>query len=119
MIFDAVAMATLATTGFYLLYKKLPRNIRQWIVKHSLFTDFAAMVITYWMFGGGITALMAGAIVDIMVSGLLHIANHPDDFEWLFDILKQVRVALDRFKTYLVELNNSYKASKQITTQVA
>lgn len=114
MIFDACAMAVLATTGFYLLYQKLPRNIRRWITKHALLTDFVTMILTYWMFGGGITALMAGAMVDILVSIMLHIANHPEDFEWLFDAFRQMRAMLDKVQVYLTDINTTYKASKLV-----
>jgi hypothetical protein len=112
MMGNAISIALMVTSGFVLLYQKLPRNIRKWIVAHSLVTDFGCMVITYWMFGGTVTALMAGAIVDLMVSAILHIANHPQDFEWLFDAFKQIRVLMDRAQQYIKELNVKYKEAR-------
>lgn len=118
MLANAMSIAVLVTAGFFMLYQKLPRNIRRWIVKYSLITDFIAMVVTYYMFGGTVTALMAGAIVDVMVSAMLHIANHPQDFEWLFDTFKVIRQMMDKVQVYLKDLNDSYKAKKMESVPV-
>jgi hypothetical protein len=112
MLANALSISALVTASFFMLYQKLPRNIRRYIVKYSLVTDFLAMIITYYMFGGTVTALLAGAIVDLMISAMLHIANHPQDFEWLFDAFKMIKELLDKAQIYLKELNNSYRAKK-------
>lgn len=112
MLANALSISVLVTASFVMLYQKLPRNLRRYIVKYSLVTDFLAMVVTYYMFGGTVTALLAGAIVDVMISMILHIANHPQDFEWLFDALKMVREFLNKAQTYFKELNDQYKAQK-------
>ncbi len=112
MITNALTMATLATAGFYLLYKKLPRNVRRYIVKYSLLVDFLAMLATYLLFGGGITALMAGAIVDIMISAMLHVANHPQDFVWFFDTVENCKKLVEQVRVKLAEFNEAYKAKK-------
>lgn len=112
MLANAISIAVLVTSGFILLFNKLPRNIRKFITKYSLLTDFLCMVTTYYMFGGTVTALLAGAIVDLMVSALLHIANHPQDFEWLFDALQVVKDLLNKAKNMLKELNFNYKKNK-------
>jgi alpha/beta superfamily hydrolase len=112
MLANALSISVLVTASFVMLYQKLPRNLRRYIVKYSLVTDFLAMVVTYYMFGGTVTALLAGAIVDLMISVILHIANHPQDFEWLFDALKSVQVLIDKAKEYIKQINNQYKAQK-------
>lgn len=112
MMANALSISILVTAGFYMLYKKLPLNLRAYIVKYSLVTDFFAMVATYYMFGGTVTALMAGAIVDLMISAMLHIANHPDDFEWLFDAFKAIRQLMDKAQAALKNLNETWKAKK-------
>jgi hypothetical protein len=109
---NAISIAVLVTAGAFMLYQKLPRNVRRWIVKYSLLTDFLAMVITYYMFGGTVTALMAGAIVDLLISAMLHIANHPQDFEWLFDSFKMIRELMDKVQVKLHEFNKAYKEKK-------
>lgn len=116
MLSNAMSIAVMVTAGFFLLYQKLPRNIRRYIVKYSLITDFLAMVATYYMFGGTVTALMAGAIVDIMISAMLHVANHPQDFEWLFDAFKTVKELVVKFQDYLKQINQQYQASKNPPT---
>lgn len=112
MLANALSISVLVTASFVMLYQKLPRNLRRYIVKYSLVTDFLAMVVTYYMFGGTVTALLAGAIVDVMISAILHIANHPQDFEWLFDALKMVHELLDKAQAHLKQLNDQYKAQK-------
>ena len=119
MIANAMSIAVLVTAGFFMLYQKLPRNIRRWLVKFSLVTDFVCMVFTYYMFGGTVTALMAGAIVDVMISGMLHIANHPQDFEWLFDFFTMVKELIEKVRVKLAELNQAYKDKKaQVVPQM-
>lgn len=112
MIFTAFTFAVLASTGFFLLFQKLPANIRKYIVKYSLITDFVAMVGTYYLFGGTVTALMAGAMVDIIISAILHVLNHPSDFEWLFDVIKQVKAQWATVQVKLREFNDGWKAKK-------
>ena len=60
------------------------------------------------MFGGTITALMAGAIINIMVSAMLHVANNHNDYVWLFDIFDKCKAVMQRLKDYLAEINDNY-----------
>jgi hypothetical protein len=112
MISNAITLAALTTVGGYLVYRKLPARAKHLINKYTLLTDVFALIGTYALFGGTVTALIAGAIVSILVSALLHIANHPDDFAWLFDMLKQVRQTLDDTKVWLLSMNTTYLAAR-------
>src|SRR5690348_707599 len=114
MMSTAVALAAMVSASMYFCYQKLPRNVRKFILKHSLFVDFLAMVVTFFLLGGTLTALIAGAIVDLMVSLMLHIANHPEDYEFLFDAMKAVKELINTAKDKLKQANESYKAKKAV-----
>lgn len=66
-----------------MVYKKLPLRIRKWIEEHALLADACALFLTYLLLGGTLTALTAGAMVGIITSGLLHVSQHKEDFEYL------------------------------------
>lgn len=100
----AFALALLTTTGFYVVYQKLPRNLRRFIQKYSLLTDVATLIAVYMLLGGTLTALMAGAMCGIFVSTLLHIANNKEDFLYIYDLrdfikakAKEVKDALNAY----------------------
>lgn len=76
MLTSGLALAILTSTGFYLIYMKLPARVKAWMVKHSLLTDFVACVLTYMLFGGTVTALFASAFVGIIISIMLAILNN-------------------------------------------
>ena len=118
MISNAFTMAVLGTTGFYMIYAKLPRSVRRVIVKYSLLTDFVAMVLTYLLFGSGITALLAGAMCAIIISVMLYMANNPTEFVWFFDALEQVKQLASAVRKKLDDLNTEYKVKKGIPCEV-
>lgn len=98
----AFALALLTTTGFYLVYSKLPRKVRKFIETHSLLTDIATLIAVYMLLGGTLTALMAGAMCGIFVSMFLHVVNNKEDFLFLYDLR-------DLIKEYLVTAKNALK----------
>jgi hypothetical protein len=85
MMSNAFALALITTTGFMIVYKKLPGRLRRIIERHSLWADLGALVLVYLLLGGTLTALMAGALTGIFASILLHVANHKEDFLFLYD----------------------------------
>lgn len=109
MLDNAITLAVLISGAFYMAYKKLPRNVRKWIVKHNFIVDLMCMLLTYWTLGGTVTALLAGAMVDIIISCMLHVAEHPEDFIWLFDIVERVKQFFRDLQTRLKEMNEKYK----------
>ena len=76
MLTTGLALAVLTSTGFYMIYNKLPGWARRWMVKHSLLTDVTACVLTYILMGGTLTALFAAAFVGIIISIMLAILNN-------------------------------------------
>lgn len=116
MLSNGIALAALTCAGLYMIYIKLPRKVRLILLKFDLFTDIAALVFTYFMFGGTVTALIAASLVSIAVSVLLHIAKHPDDYVWLHDILKTFSGLMDQFKMFMKDLNTKYVDSQEANT---
>lgn len=113
MLSNAFALAILSTGCLYFLYTRLPASAKKWLIDHSLFTDITVMIITFWILGGSVTALFASAVVDLLISMMLHIAKHPTDYQWIFDCLNTVKDLVAKLKDYLLQFNTQYKAAKQ------
>lgn len=77
MITTGFTLAILTATGFYFIYRKLPRRIRRFMNKHILFTDAITCLMTYMLFGGTLVALFAAAWMGVMVSIMLALTAHP------------------------------------------
>lgn len=76
-------------------------------------TDLIALVLTYMLMGSTLTALLAGAMVGIFTSILLHIANNQQDFLYLFDFQDTVRDQLEKVKVYLSQKGQEYREFKE------
>jgi len=85
MISTAFALALLTTGGFLIIYQKFPPGLKRFIQKHPLLSDMVALLLIYVLLGGTLTALIAASICGLFVSMLLHVANHKQDFLYLFD----------------------------------
>lgn len=83
MVSNAFILAIATTGGFLLVYSKLPKKMRRFIEKHALMADAFALFMTYLLLGGTLTALTAGAMTGLMVSGLLHVSQNKEDFAYL------------------------------------
>jgi len=118
MISNAITLAALTSVGFLLIYKKLPRNFRHLVVKYNLVFDILALIATYIVFGGTVTALIAAALVSIVVSVMLHIAAHPSDYCWLFDMFASVRNVIGQCKEQMKQLNQKYLDMKEAPSAV-
>ena len=99
MIVTGLTLATLTVVGFYLIYQKLPRWLRNWVQRHSLMTDLIACILTYVLLGGTITALFASAWMGIMISILLAVINNPNGKV----LLDYISVKLSNLKTLFSE----------------
>lgn len=113
MLSNAITLAALTSVGFFLIYKKMPRNARKLVVKYNLVSDVLALLATYIIFGGTVTALIAAALVSVVSSIMLHIANHPDDYLWLTDSIKIARQYIDQAKQHMIEMNKKYVHLKE------
>ena len=112
MLSNAAALAILTTGGFAIVFNKLPRKVRKFILKHSLAADIVALLLTYVLLGGTLTALTAAALVGLMTSALIHIQNHRSEYEWLFDFGDAVKDKLNSFKQFMLEKGREYRQRK-------
>jgi len=117
MVTDALALAIVTTTGFAIIYQKLPRRVRRFIEKYSLAADVIALILVYLLLGGTLRALMAGAICGLMISVLLHVANHRDDFLYLFDLRDFLKAQLKIAKEALNAYGKKYQENKKGESQ--
>lgn len=113
MLYDALVLSILSTIGFVMTYKKLPRKMRRFLAKHGVFTDVLTFVITYFTLGGSLTALTAGAMVAIWTSMLVTIAEHPEDYMYVYDFLDAVKENMSAAKVALNEFGAEYRVKKQ------
>jgi hypothetical protein len=116
MISTAFTLACLITASLFFLYNHLPREVRRWVLKHGLLVDFVVMIATFTSLGTTVTALIAGAIVDLFVSAAIHIMNHKEDFAFIFDTFEMAKELLKKGQVKLQEVNSEWKKSR---TQLA
>ena len=112
MLTSALSLAIATTAAATIVFNKLPRKIRRFLVKHSLFTDFLALISTYLLLGSTLTALMAAALVGLLTSALLHIANNPDDYLYLYDFKDFINTYFSKIKQSLLDHGKKYREKK-------
>jgi len=113
MLSSALSLAILTTVGCLVVYSKLPRKVRRFMEKHSLLTDLIALFAVYYLLGGTLTALMAGALCGLFVSILLHISNNANDFMYLYDARDLIRAKLKEAKEALNTFGETYREKKE------
>lgn len=118
MLSTAVALATLTTAGLLIIYGKLPRRIRKFIEKHNLLTDILCLIGVYFILGGTLTALFAASICGLIVSILLHVANNPDDYLYLYDLRTFVKDKLADAKDAMNAYGETYRKRKETEVDV-
>lgn len=112
MVSNAVSLAVLTTAGAVVIYNKLPRKVRRFLKKYSLLTDVFAMLAVYSVMGSTVTALFASALCGLMISVMLHIANNPDDFLYLYDLKDYIKEKLNEVKGVINEYGREYREGK-------
>lgn len=113
MLSNALALAVITTAGCVIVYQKLPRKVRRFLEKYSLMTDLATLIAVYALLGGTLTALAAGAFCGLFVSIMLHIANHKEDFLYLYDLRDFLKEKAAMAKIVLNEYGKAYRTKKQ------
>lgn len=112
MLSNAAALAILTTSGFSIIYRKLPRKVRKFILKHNLAADIVALLLTYVLLGGTLTALTAAALVGLMTSALIYVGQRPEEFEFIADFFGAAKDKLNSFKQFLSEKGREYRQRK-------
>jgi hypothetical protein len=112
MLTNAITLAVLSTAGMWVIYKKLPRKIRRWIKNHGLLADISALLLTYTIFGGTVTALIAAALAGLMTSVLIYIGQHKEDFLFIEDAMNMIKDKLEALKQLSQEWGQAYREKK-------
>lgn len=116
MLSSGLALAVLTSTGFYLIYTKLPGWAKKWMIKHSLLTDVVACVLTYVLFGGTVTALFAAAFVGIIISLMLAILNNEVTAEAVDRLVAKAKTVQKKFVEYLETVARQYTDTPESVT---
>lgn len=112
MIGTATSLALITTAGAYFIYDKFPRRIKKLVVKYSLLSDILAFIGVYMILGGTLTALFAASIMGCMVSAMLHVANHKNDYLYLYDMHSFIKEKLAEAKVALNTYGEAYRENK-------
>lgn len=104
-------------------FRKLPRKVRRFLIKHALLTDFLTFFITYITLGSSLTALTAGAIVAVMTSALCYVLENENDFLYLYDMKNMILDKIQWIKNELNTYGTQYReeklaAAKQCSTTI-
>ena len=81
MLMNALILAGLSAVGLIFVFKKMPKNVQEFLLKHPLLTELLTFLATYATLGGSLTALFAGSIVSTVTTILLHVRDNPQDYE--------------------------------------
>ena len=93
MITEALVLAGVTGAAGYLIYSRLPINMRVWLLNHPLAARIICAIGTYTLFGATFHALFAAAFLDLGIGTLLVIQKDP-----------AARDALERMIAYLSDL---------------
>lgn len=81
MLLNGAILAGITTLCYGLIYNKLPRKIKRWIIERSLFTEISATALTYFIhisFGTGVTVLISAIFTGLMTSICLAVARDAE-----------------------------------------
>jgi len=109
MITTSFLLGSLSVLGFYLIYRKLPNWTKEWMNKHSLFTDATACFLTYLLFGTTVTGLFASAISGILVSIMLAARKNP----LVMDYVKRLA---ETYKGLVAKIEGRQLVNAEVTT---
>ena len=112
MMTTGFSLAVITATGFYMVYRKLPTSIREFMQRHVLLTDVVACLLTYMLFGGTLVALFAAAFMGLFTSVLLAMANDPRTAGALEKLAKRIVAAKDKLVDGLARICEDKKASE-------
>lgn len=119
MFTSGISLGILTFVAWFIIWCKLPRNVRRFISKHSLASDLALLIATYMFLGGTITALFAAGTAGLLTSGGLYIANNPDDFIFLSDLRERLKEVMKATQSGIKRLNDAYVSKRDcsVTTE--
>jgi hypothetical protein len=112
MITQAISLALLTFTGFFIVYCKLPQRVRNFFQQHNLLTDVLCLLATYALLGTTVTALLAAGVVGLLTSAALWVGKNKEDFQYLWDAAEAFKVTMEKLKIALKEQGVKYREGK-------
>jgi hypothetical protein len=112
MFSEALVMSSLSGFSLIMLYKKMPKFVQKFALKHVLITDAVLMCATVSVFGTTAVGLLSGGMLDVIMTCAIHVANHPAEYEYLFDAKAALEDSFSKLNAMLVEYGKSYRAAK-------
>lgn len=106
MVVNALILSAITITGCLIVYSKLPQKIRTYVEKYSLITDGLSLLFLYYFLGGTLVALLASAVSGLVISILLYIASHKNQYP---EIVKFFAIAQQYLDNMLGMLNTLLK----------
>lgn len=76
-------------------------------------TDIATLLAVYYLLGGTLTALVAGALCGLFVSILLYVQANQQDFLALYDLRDFIRQKLREAKEAANAFGKVYREKKE------
>ena len=116
MISMAISLALVTFFGWWIIYKKLPPKVRNFIQRHPLMADAGAALLTYGFLGGTLVALMSGGMVALMTSGALYVANNKEQFLYLDDLVEVIKEGWVKAQAALNEFGTKYRQNRGMIT---
>ena len=110
LIEEVIFGSVVSGIGMFLLWKKLPKRVQNFALKHPLFADIFTSFGAFCLFGGGVTALFTGATVALMADIALYVKRNEKDFQWLDDLISQ---ASGKMKEYLEQAREWSKTKNE------
>ena len=90
----------------------MPKFVQRFALKHVLITDAVLMLATVSVFGTTATGLLSGGLLDVIMTCAIHVANHPQDYEYLFDAKLALENAFSQLNQMLNEYGKAYRLEK-------
>ena len=103
MIIEGLVLASITGAGFYFVWHKLPQVIRKFFLRHPLFTDTIACVLTYTLLGGTLTALVAAAWLGCIVSAMLYLVNNPTTSAAMDQLAVKLKLMWGKVSNHIAE----------------
>lgn len=119
MLIEGIALGTMTFAGFSVTYSRLPEKVKLFAQKHPLLTDVIMVAFFYEIMGMTVIAHIACAAMTGLTMASLHMLQHKEDFEIVWDAIDYVKGWIRDGVDKLKELNSAYKANRINQMQIA
>ena len=112
MLLESTILAGITAAGFFNIFNKLPKTVRDFAIKHPLMMEIFMLLLTYGFLGFTIMAHMAGGQIVLMTACGLYIAGHKENFLYLWDAKNAIDTWLGELKKSMNERGKRYREEK-------